>query len=78
MIRANNQVVNFDYNETFAPIGKMTIRIFLSVVVAKSWELHQMDVNNAFLHGDYMVFIWSLWKLGTTSNGKSLWKCLQV
>ena len=27
-------------------------KLFLSIAVAKGWELHQMDVNNAFLHGD--------------------------
>ena len=43
----------FDYHETFAPLAKMvSVRCFLFVVVAKEWELHQMDVNNAFLHGD--------------------------
>ena len=29
-----------------------SVRVFLSVAVAKGWDLHQMDVNNAFLHDD--------------------------
>jgi len=34
-------------------VAKMiTIRVFLAVVVAKNWEVHQMDIHNAFLHGD--------------------------
>ncbi|CAM8944482.1 unnamed protein product [Rhodiola kirilowii] len=29
-----------------------SVRLFLSVASIKGWELHQMDVHNAFLHGD--------------------------
>ena len=29
-----------------------TIRALLGLVDAKGWEVHQMDVQNAFLHGD--------------------------
>nr|GEU85600.1 retrovirus-related Pol polyprotein from transposon TNT 1-94 [Tanacetum cinerariifolium] len=53
VILGNNQVEGLDYNETFTPITKMvTVRTFLAVASAKNWDLHQMDVHNAFLHGD--------------------------
>jgi hypothetical protein len=29
-----------------------SIRLALAIAVAKGWEVHQMDVKNAFLHGD--------------------------
>ncbi|XP_074301226.1 uncharacterized protein LOC141632589 [Silene latifolia] len=53
VIFGNHQVEGIDYGETFAPVIKMvTIRTFLSIAAVKNWELHQMDVHNAFLHGD--------------------------
>ncbi|CAL1410190.1 unnamed protein product [Linum trigynum] len=42
-----------DYNETFAPMAKMsTVRTLLSVAALQNWKLLQMDVKNVFLHGD--------------------------
>lgn len=53
VIHGNRQVEGVDYNETFAPTEKIvTVRIILAVAAAKNFELHQMDVHNAFLHGD--------------------------
>lgn len=53
VILGNNQVAGIDFKETFAPVAKMvSVRVFLAVAVVRGWELHQMDVHNAFLHGD--------------------------
>lgn len=40
-------------DETFAPVAKMsTIRTLISCAANFGWPLHQLDVKNAFLHGD--------------------------
>jgi hypothetical protein len=47
------QVHGIDYDETFTPVEKMdSIRLALSIATTKGWEVHQMDMNNAFLHSD--------------------------
>lgn len=49
----NKQIEREDYNETFAPVVKMTnVRTLLRIVAANQCEVFQMDVNNTFLHGD--------------------------
>ncbi len=47
------QEAGVDYNEVYAPVSKhATMRSVLSLVAAKDWELHQLDIKTAFLHGE--------------------------
>ena len=47
------QTYELDYKETFTLVAKMnTIRILLSLPAQYDWFLNQLDVKNAFLHGN--------------------------
>ena len=55
----------------------VTFRAFLAVAAAKNWELHQMDVHNAFLHGDLDEEVYMKPPPGFYSSNPSLVCCLR-
>jgi hypothetical protein len=49
-----NQTYGVDYDDTFAPLAKMNkLRALIFIAANNRWKLFQMDVKNAFLHGDF-------------------------
>lgn len=66
----NNQKYVEDFYDTFAPVAKMTtVRTLLAVATIKDWHTIQMDVTNAFLHGDLSKNIYMKLPTGYTYEG---------
>lgn len=47
------QEKSVDFHDTFAPEAKgVSVKTIFSLAAAKNWKVFQLDINNAFLHGD--------------------------
>ncbi|RVW35980.1 Retrovirus-related Pol polyprotein from transposon RE1 [Vitis vinifera] len=70
------QVYGFDYGDTFSPIAKIeSIRLLLSMVAMYSWPFYQLDIKNAFLHGDLAEEVYMEQPFGFVAQGKSGLMC---
>ncbi|GKE99167.1 ribonuclease H-like domain-containing protein, partial [Tanacetum coccineum] len=49
----STQLEGVDVDETFSPVVKPgAIRTVVSLAASRHWRIHQLNVKNAFLHGD--------------------------
>lgn len=60
-----HQQKGVDYGETFSPVVKpSTIRLMLALSISTGWSVTQLDVQNAFLHGDLKEAVFMQQPLG--------------
>ena len=71
-----SQVPGIDFGDIFSPVAKVTsIRLLLSVAATFDFEVEQMDVKIAFLHGDLEEEIYMKQPEGFAVKGKKELVC---
>jgi hypothetical protein len=74
--RGFSQQYGLDYDETFSPVAKLTtVRVLLALAANKDWNLWQMDVKNAFLHGELDREIYMIQPMGFQNQDHPEYVC---
>ncbi|RVX11314.1 Retrovirus-related Pol polyprotein from transposon RE2 [Vitis vinifera] len=66
------QVYGSDYGDTFSLLPRIaSVRLLLSMAAMCSWPLYQLDIKNAFLHGDLAEEVYMEQPPGFVAQGES-------
>lgn len=77
--RGYNQNWDIGFEETFSPVIKMTtVRCIIVIAASKGWDLFQLDVNNAFLHGDLVEEVYMLVQEGLSNPYNKVCRLLKL
>ena len=71
-----SQHEGIDFDDTFSPVSKLnTIKILIALATKYNWELHQLDVNSAFLNGELKEEIYIVQLEGFVKQGQEYLVC---
>ena len=70
------QIFGLDYGYTLSPVTKITtVHLFLAMAVIRHWPHHQLDIKNAFLHGELQEEVYMDQSLGFIASSGSHLVC---
>lgn len=70
------QEEGIDYTETYCPVIKVaTVRLGLALATMNHWMINQLDVKNAFLHGNLNETMYMQEPLGFISQSHPTFVC---
>jgi len=66
-----SQQYGIDFSEVFAPVARMdTVRLIIALAACKGWDIFQLDVKSAFLHGELSEDVYVEQPKGYVRKGK--------
>ena len=76
MAQGCTQIFGLDYEETFSPVVRFeSVRFLVAMGTQRQFELHQMDVSTAFLHGELTEEVYMRQPEGFVELGKERLVC---